>query len=272
MRNLAIVVVVLIVFTSSVAHAGEIEDALSAIAQGWVVEQAGRWADRELNNERTVCPAPAPGQLGVVRIVMGDRCGWYGRSDTLAIARQTLQSVGFQVVDETAREVATEEAELGGYAGLEPAYYVAVISLWEGDGGWLDSEVRRASGRYGVERESVYAHLIMQVSRGGVIMASTEVEASDSATSIDVSTGWCNGFRLQTQHPTRQDLAVVAACQKAANNIASQLAPTTGWNFDPQTGEPISPAPVGWRYDPYTGRPLGQNGPTENRYIPVPAR
>ena len=157
-----------------------------------------------------------------------------------ALMQHACQNVGFSGAAVEDREIVREEAELGGSPVLFPAELVGRFTLREGDGRWTDALVRGRASHYGIETDSVWAHMVFTVSLNGVIIASSEVEASDRAISIDASGGWWSGFQFRSREPNRRDLAVSAACQKAANEVAAKLVQRVAWRYDPLTGRPLA--------------------------------
>lgn len=249
--------------------AASVGDEIENVAKAVILQKVGEMAADALNRREAVKPAPAPGQIGTIRIEVNS--GWYGQAQ--AVMQKACEAVGLVPVVVADRAVVAEEAEIGGCPVVTPAEYIGRLTLWQGDGRWSSTEVRDWPSRYRIETDRIWAHAVFTVTRQGLVVAVAEVEASDKAISIDACRGWWGrGFEVRTQEPTRQDLAVAAACQKAANVVAAKLAPRCGWRFDPATGQSLPresvcsicghPAPAGANFCPFCGSKLGLPAPT----------
>ena len=237
-------------------------------------------------NHGSVAPAPRTlptqigpvqpvrvGNLGTIRVEAGT-ISWSGDASAIEQMMTACGRVGFKPIDPQARQIAEEEAQrLGGEAQLPPAKYVGFVSVSQEEGmSQRTEENYRNSGSSG-SIEVEWARVTFRVYEDGVQVAVATDRASDAqAASSSYYSGWSYGSETQTNQPSRIDLAIEAACQKVANSVARQLAPSApDRNFNPQTGERISSQPAGWNFDPVTGKRLGQTNNLNSASAPVGA-
>lgn len=261
------VVLMVAVMASSVA-ASNGWDSLGNAVGAYVLNQAGQAAADALNRREAVEPQSV-GELGVIRIEGKALNGCYVSEMAAALMEEACQNVGFSCASVGDREIVAEEAELGGSPTVKPAEYIGHFTVWQGPGRWSDTMVRGAASRIGLETDSVWAHVSFRVTQQGVEVAAVSADAPDTAISIEAfESRRGHGFEFRTREPTRQDLAVAAACQKAANAAAAKLAPRAAWRFDPESGRPLAregtcfacggPLPAGASFCPKCGQDLSR--------------
>ena len=272
MKSLASVFV-LIVVVSSIAVASDLRDALGGLLKQAAVAKVGEALENRLNRRETVKPVKSGQNLGRIIVSGADGFGWYDDGLLAQWTVKSLRGVGFEALSRQGRDLVrsemseTREPEFNPQTSqplgqLNGAQYFAIVSVCQGSG--PDRRIRIDQGNVSVEsdQQSEWAAVTLSiVDATGAELASVDVEACDSATSLDVSAGWYRGIEYRGWQPTRRDLAVMAACQKAANAVGKQMADQRiGWRFDPQTGKRLDQPtrPTGWRYDPFTGRPISQ--------------
>lgn len=250
-------------------------------------------------NHGSVAPAPhAPpmqrvpvqpvmvGNLGTIRIEAGE-INWSGNISAVEQMKIVCGRVGFRPLDPQARQIAEEEAQrLGGEAQLPPAKYVGFVSVSkeEGMSQRVEENYRNSGSSDSIEVE--WARVTFRVYKDGVQVAEATDRASDAqAASSDYYNGWSYGSQTETNQPSRIDLAIEAACQLAANDVARQMASVPDWRYDPATGQSTGAVlcpvcrremPAGANFCPYDRADLRQRQsqtPLANKFDPgYPAR
>ena len=279
------IMVVLFVFISSVvafADSENLGETLVGLLKQAAIAKASSALENRLNRQERVRPVRSGQNLGRIVVSQADGTGWYDSELLVKWTENALREVGFEALSREGRELVKREMNESCAPEFNPetaqpfgqingSQYFAVVAVRQGSG--PDRQIRIEEGRVSVESDTRFewACVTLQIfDATGAILASDNVEANDSATSLDVAVGWCNGVRYAGRQPTRRDRAVMAACIKATNSVGRQMADRrAGWQFDLQTGQRLDQPnqPTGWRLDPYTGRPLDQPSPANRNQI-----
>lgn len=287
--------VVLVITSFSVAHAGDTGRELGALLKTALVTKGAGYMEEQLNRHERVQPVRMPANChGRIIVQQADGGGFYDRGLLVRWTENALKAAGYDILSIQGRELYKVEVRENDSIYYNPATKVApqqldgtelyaTVSVRQGDGRRTAVRVNDRGGvSVGVDKDAVWAAVNLQITdHGGHLLTSVDVEASDKSISGGVHAGWWNSMSYQTSAYPRRDMAVMAACIKAANEVSATMPATrTGRNFDRHTGQRLSPgychgcgAQVGldWRFCEKCGVALGNSQPISDGIIrPTP--